>query len=95
MASAAEEEEAELGDQTHGLEGRDEFEKNVIYKPELAVVRIWCAHVDSLLKLSEKQLVSGENLCYGENLENDEIEIEITEVNHQSEVPNQVKDVKK
>ncbi|KAG6405040.1 hypothetical protein SASPL_132621 [Salvia splendens] len=37
MASAAEEEEAERGDQTHGLEGGDEFEKDVIYEPEVQI----------------------------------------------------------
>ncbi|KAG6383783.1 hypothetical protein SASPL_156450 [Salvia splendens] len=37
MASAAEEEEAERGDQTHGLEGGDEFEKDVVYKPEVQI----------------------------------------------------------
>ncbi|KAG6386843.1 hypothetical protein SASPL_152019 [Salvia splendens] len=37
MAFAAEEEEAERGDQTHDLEGGDGFEKNLIYKPEVQI----------------------------------------------------------
>ena len=37
MASATGEEEAERGDQTHSLEGGDEFEKDVIYEPEMQI----------------------------------------------------------
>lgn len=37
MASAAEEEDAERGDQTHSLEGGDDFEKDIIYKPEVQI----------------------------------------------------------
>ncbi|KAL1555868.1 hypothetical protein AAHA92_11558 [Salvia divinorum] len=37
MASAAEEEEAERGDQTHGLEDGDDFEEDVVYKPDVQI----------------------------------------------------------
>lgn len=37
MASAAEEEEAESGNQEHSLESRDYFEKDVVYEPEVQI----------------------------------------------------------